>query len=185
MTQPFIGQIQLFGFNFAPRGWALCQGQTLPISQYAALFSILGTNFGGNGINNFMLPNMQGYVTVGAGQAPGLSPYVVGQTAGTTSVNVSINEMANHNHNFAAASSAGTTTTAAGNQLAYSQISSGGKGGTTQTAAIYSPNASAATTALAPLAIGMSGGNLPHNNMQPYLALNYCIALAGDFPSRN
>ncbi len=186
MTDPYLGQVQLFGFNFAPQGWAQCQGQILPISQYVALFSIIGTFYGGNGTSNFALPNLQGNSVVGAGQAPGLSPYVVGEIVGTPTVTIDSSTMARHNHGLVATSVVGTKNTASGNQLALAVVSGGGsKGSNGYTNQIYSPNASQATTGLAPQAIGMTGGSQPHNNMQPYLALNYCIALNGVFPPRN
>lgn len=186
MTQPYVGQMQLFGFNFAPSGWQQCNGQLLPISQYAALFSIIGTYYGGNGTSNFALPNMQGNVAVGVGQGIGLSQYVQGETGGGTSVTVTTSTMARHNHTLVATTTAtGTTATAAGNQLAVGSAGGGKQGGTAYAADIYSPNAASATTGLAPLAISLSGGNGAHNNMQPYLALNYCIAIVGVFPPRN
>lgn len=186
MTEPYLGQIELYGFNFAPRGWALCAGQLIPIQQYSALFSILGTNYGGNGTTNFGLPNLQGRGAVGAGQGPGLSQYDQGQTGGSTSVTLTISELASHNHAFNTTSVQGTTSTAAGNQLGLTQVGDSGKGGGKGwTAQIYSPNASQATTGLAPQSISFNGGGQPHNNMQPYLALNYCIAMSGVFPPRN
>jgi microcystin-dependent protein len=181
MTTPYVGQLQLFGFNFAPVGWALCQGQILPISQNPALFSILGTNFGGNGTTTFGLPNLQGIAAVGAGQGTGLSNYAVGQTAGATSATVTTSSMPAHNHNLMASSATGTMVNIAGNQLAVCQLG-GGKGQQTYAAQIYSPNPSKATTGLAAKALAVTGGGLPHNNVQPYLTLNYCIALQGDFP---
>ncbi|WP_315837402.1 phage tail protein [Bradyrhizobium prioriisuperbiae] len=187
MTEPYIGQIELYGFNFAPRGWALCAGQIIPIQQNTALFSILGTNYGGNGTSNFGLPNLQGRGAIGVGQGPGLSDYDSGQTGGTTAVSLTVNELPAHSHAFNTTSVQGSTTTAAGNQLGLSQYTVGGKGGggTTYNAQIYSPNATAATTGLAPQSISFNGGGQPHNNMQPYLALNYCIAMQGVFPPRN
>jgi microcystin-dependent protein len=185
MTEPYLGQIELYGFNFAPRGWAICAGQIIPIQQNTALFSILGTNYGGNGTTTFGLPNLQGRGAVGAGQGPGLSDYQQGQTGGATSVTLQINELPAHSHAFNTTSVAGSTTTAAGNQLGLSQVGGGKGGGSTITAAIYSPNASKATTGLAPQSISFNGGGQPHNNMQPYLVLNYCIAMAGVFPPRN
>jgi microcystin-dependent protein len=186
MTDQYVGQVQLFGFNFAPNGWALCQGQILPIQQYSALFALIGSAYGGNGASNFALPNLQGRSAVGVGQGPSLTNYVQGQTAGEVSVTLGISTMPSHNHSFFAASAAGTTTTAAGQQLGVSQIGKGtGKEVTTYTAAIYSPNPGNATTGLTPQAVGLAGNTQPHNNMQPYLALNYCIALIGEFPPRN
>jgi microcystin-dependent protein len=183
MTTPYIGQLQLFGFNFAPVGWAVCQGQLLPISQNPALFSILGTSFGGNGTTTFGLPNLQGLAAVGAGQGIGLSPYLVGETAGATSVTIDTSTMPMHNHNLMASSATGTTVNVAGNQLGVSQVG-GGKQGASYSSQIYSPNPSKATTGMAAKALAVTGGSLPHNNVQPYLTLNYCIALQGAFPPR-
>ena len=186
MTEPYVGQIQLYAFGFAPRGWAICAGQIIPIQQNTALFSILGTNYGGNGQTTFGLPNLQGRVGIGVGQGPGLSPYDQGQTGGSTSVTLTTAELPAHSHTFNTTSVQGTTSTSAGNQLGLSVVSTGGKtGGTTTTAQIYSPNAASATTGLAPQSITMAGGSQPHNNLQPYLTLNYCIAMAGAFPPRN
>jgi microcystin-dependent protein len=182
MTQPFVGQVQLFGFNFAPRGWQQCTGQVLPISQNPALYSLLGTYYGGNGSSTFGLPNLQGRGAVGAGQGTGLSPYVQGETVGSSTVTLTLTELPSHNHMFLASTSSGSVLTASGNQLGVCK-SAGKSGGTT--GRVYSPNPNSATTGLAPTAIGMSGGNLPHNNMQPYLTLNYCIAMVGVFPARN
>ena len=183
MTQPFLGQVQLFGFNFAPSGWALCQGQLLPIAQYTALFSILGINYGGDGRVTFGLPNLQGNVVVGVGLGPGLSLYETGQFGGSTSVTLLNNEMAAHSHGFMATSASGSTATASGGQLAVGQL--GSSKGSSTTAKVYSPNAGSATTGLAPQSIRPAGGSQPHNNMQPFLVLNYCIALVGNFPARN
>lgn len=185
MTEPYVGQIQLFAFGFAPRGWAICAGQIIPIQQNTALFSILGTNYGGNGQTTFGLPNLQGRVGIGVGQGTGLSPYVQGQIGGSTSVTLTTAELPAHSHTFNTTSVAGTVSTSAGNQFGVSVVGTGGKGGTTTTAALYSPNAASATTGLAPQSITMAGGSQPHNNMQPYLTLNYCIATAGAFPPRN
>lgn len=183
MTEPYLGQVQLFAFGFAPRGWAICQGQILPIRQYTALFSLLGVNYGGDGQTTFGLPNLQGTAVVGVGQGPGLSDYESGQSGGTETVTLLSNEMARHNHGFMAASAAGTTITSAANQLGISQL--GSSKGQSTTAKVYSSNPGSATTGLAPTSINPVGGGQPHNNMQPYLVLNYCIALEGVFPARN
>src|SRR5580692_11363211 len=125
MSDPFLGTIRLVGFNFAPVGWALCQGQILPISQNPALFSILGTNFAGNGQTTFGLPNLQGTAAVGAGQGTGLSNYAVGQTEGATSVTVTTSTVPMHNHSLMASSATGTTVNVAGNQLGVCQVGGG------------------------------------------------------------
>ena len=183
MTQPYLGQLQLYAFNFAPLQWQLCRGQLVSINQYPALFSILGTQYGGNGTSNFALPNLQGNVAIGSGPGGALTPYVNGETGGSSTVAVAVNQMPFHNHAFVASTAPGTTATATGNQLAVGHF--GSKGASTYSANIYSPNPAKATTGLAPTALGVAGGNIPHNNMQPYLALNYCIAIIGTFPARN
>ena len=166
MAEPFIGQIILFAGNFAPRGYALCAGQLLPIAQNTALFSILGTTYGGNGQTTFALPDLRGRVPLGQGQGPGLSSYSLGQSSGAETHTLNVTEMPQHAHLPQAADGDQTTNRAAGSVPA--------KGGVYST----SPNASGAPT-------GAAGGSQPHNNLQPHLALNYCIALEGIFPSRN
>jgi microcystin-dependent protein len=180
MAEPFLGQICIYGFNFAPTGWAQCQGQTLAISQYTALFSLLGTNFGGNGTSTFQLPNFQSNSGVSQGQGPGLSSYVVGETSGSANETLTYNQMPLHNHPFIASTTPGSTTVSANNQLA--KASTGGKKGTVTANYL---NTTTPNTPLNSLSLSIVGGNAPHMNMQPYLALNYCIALRGVFPSRN
>ena len=172
MSQPFVGEIRIFGFNFPPRGWALCQGQILPISQNTALFSLLGTNYGGNGTSNFGLPDLQGRVALGAGQGNGLSDYVVGEYTGSENVTVLSNEMPLHAH--AAQCFNGTGDSYAGTN-AVPAIDAGGNN-------LYS---AAAGSTMNAAELPSMGGNLPHNNMQPYIVMNYCIALQGIFPARN
>jgi microcystin-dependent protein len=179
MSDPFLAQITMFGFNFAPRGWALCQGQLLPISQNTALFSLLGTTYGGDGKTTFALPNLQDQTVVGAGQGPFLSDYVLGQQVGVSSLALLPSEMPIHNHFANATTDRGNTTASTGNVLAT------GGAGTPQkptTAKHYSANPP--NTQLHPSALGVSGGSSPHNNMQPYLTLNFCIAMQGIFPPR-
>jgi len=180
MTEPYLGQVLPFAFDFAPRDWATCQGQIVPIQQNTALFSLLGANYGGNGQSNFGLPNMVGNVAIGAGQGAGLSSYAVGETGGAPNITLTVNELPAHTHAFYATTSAAQTVTAAGNQLA-----SGGVGKVaTDKALIYSPNANKATTGLSQQAITPLGKSIAHNNMQPYLGLNFCICLRGNFPPR-
>jgi microcystin-dependent protein len=180
MTQPFLGQISVFGFNFAPVGWAQCQGQILAISQYTALFSLLGTYYGGNGQSNFGLPNFQGNTGVCIGQGSGLSLYDLGETTGATTETLIYNQMPAHNHTFVASTTAGTTTTSKSNQLA--KAATGGKKGSVTANYLNTTNP---TTSLNPNSLSFTGGSQPHQNMQPYLAVNYCIALRGVFPARN
>jgi microcystin-dependent protein len=174
MANPFVAEVRAFPFNFAPKGWAFCDGQILPISQNTALFSLLGTYYGGDGKSNFGLPNLQGRLANCQGQLAGGALYDLGQAAGSPNVTLILSEMTSHNHSL--------------NALEIPQASSqspanatlGSKPGVTN---IYS----AATSPIAqfsPAAIGFTGGNQPHNNMMPYLTLNFCIALQGVYPSR-
>jgi microcystin-dependent protein len=180
MSEPFLGQITLFPYNFAPNGWQDCDGQLLPISQFSALFSLLGTNYGGNGTSNFALPNLQGSVTVGQGQLAGGSDYVIGEAAGSENVTVIQSDMAAHNHTLGATTSHGTTSSPAGAVLAT------GVHGTLTTGQdkLLMYSAPPTTTTLAPTSLAPAGGSQPHNNVQPSLGLRYCIAMVGVFPSR-
>jgi microcystin-dependent protein len=174
MANPFVGEVRVFPFNFPPKGWAFCNGQLLPLSQNTALFSLLGTYYGGNGVSTFGLPNLQGNLANCQGQLAGGSLYDLGQVGGTPNVTLLTSEMTSHNHSL--------------NALEIPQASSpshsgatlGSKPGVTN---IYS----AATSPIAqfsPAAVVIVGGNQPHNNLMPYLTLNFCIALQGVFPSR-
>lgn len=172
MSEFFLGTIRLVAFDFAPVGWALCQGQALPIAQNPALFSLLGTYFGGDGVNNFDLPDLRGRVALGQGQGPGLSSYVQGQTAGVETVALSATQAPAHSHALMAA--ADVTAANPGPGLAL---------GTP--AAAVKLFGSGSPTALAPSSIGAFGSGVAHENRQPYLAVSYIIALTGIFPSRN
>ncbi|MFO0747720.1 MAG: tail fiber protein [Myxococcota bacterium] len=169
MAEPFIGQIIATGFNFAPRGYANCDGQLLSIQQNTALFSLLGTTYGGNGVTTFGLPDLRGRVPIHQGQGPGLSPRVIGEVGGEENHVLSLGELPTHTHVVNASSGGATSTSPTGNVLA---------GG-----AAYSENG--ADTTLAPQSISTTGSNQGHNNLQPFLVVNYCIALNGIFPSRN
>lgn len=173
MSTPYIGEIRVFGFSFAPMGWAQCNGQLLPISQNTALFSILGTTYGGDGRTNFGLPNLQGDLVMGAGNGPGLTPRVPGQTGGETAVTLTTNTMAAHNHAAVCNSGNGNQTSPAGNFWAQEV------GGTNA----YG-NSGTAKMAAGALSSSGAAGPQPHSNIQPYLALNFCIALTGVFPTR-
>jgi microcystin-dependent protein len=175
MADQFIGEIRMVGFNFAPLGWALCNGQTLPIAQNAALFSLLGTNFGGNGSTGFALPNLQGMAPMHQGQGVNLSQRSMGETAGEASVTLLLNQLPIHNHSpkDAPAGNSGPP----GPTLAFA---AGGRG----KPAAYAPYLASAAVPMAVPAVGLSGGNQPHNNMPPYLTVNFIIALTGIFPSR-
>lgn len=171
MSQPYIAEMRIFSFGFAPKGWALCNGQILSINQNQALFSILGTTFGGNGVTTFALPNLQGNVPVYVGQG-----IVLGQAAGSTNVTVTLPQLPQHMHMMAASSAAAGSATPDMNVFATVPAAVGN---------VYSQNPVNYDAPLNPLAIGLAGNSQPHNNMQPYLVLNICIALVGIFPSRN
>ena len=171
MPQPFVGEIRIFAGNFPPTGWAFCNGQLLPIASNTALFSLLGTAFGGNGVNTFALPNLQGRVPLGSGQGPGLTDRARGNVLGEESHALIGPEMPAHTHSLGASAANGTSDAVAGNVMARSP------------AAIPQYHVTADAT-LHSATVGTSGGGQPHNNMQPYLTLNFCIALQGIFPQR-
>jgi microcystin-dependent protein len=179
MSYPFVAEITMFGFRFAPTGWAQCNGQLLPISQNTALFSLIGTYYGGDAKVTFALPNLEGMAVVSQGQGNGLSPYSIGETTGTPYVTVLQSEMPAHSHSFNATTNPGTTVVSSGNQLA--QAHNGSK--TVANICNYL-STNTPQTQLSPLALSLTGGSQPHNNMQPYLTLNFCIALQGVFPPR-
>lgn len=198
--EPFIGQIIMFGGNFAPRSWAFCNGQLLSIAQNTALFSILGTTYGGDGRTTFALPDMRGRVSIhsGGSTGPGLSPYQLGQRGGTQTVNLSVLQMPSHNHlaamsgsetiTFAlgANSGDGTEATPEGNYMA--NVPAIGKNLVTPystTANTTMASQTVAATVSGGVTVGLTGGSQAHTNIQPYLAINYIIALQGTFPSRN
>jgi microcystin-dependent protein len=179
MTDQFLAEIRVFPFNFAPIGWAQCNGQILSIAQNAALFSLLGTNYGGNGTSTFGLPNLQGCVPLDQGQGPGLSPYSVGQSGGSPSVTLLTTEMASHSHSLNADREVASSANPSG------AIYMRGHYTSTTSGAILAYTAQAPTTPMNTSAIGFVGGNQPHNNLMPYLTLNFCIALQGIFPPRS
>ena len=174
---PFVGEIRIFAGNFPPRGWAFCEGQLLPISQNTALFSLLGTYYGGDGKTTFALPNLQGTAPISAGQGPGLTDRVVGETGGETTVTLITSELPAHTHTVNASSNA-----SAGSDPTNSVWAVGGqtRGGVPLYSANGSPPATMNVGAVTPV-----GNSLPHNNMPPYLALNFIIALQGIFPPRS
>jgi microcystin-dependent protein len=172
MSEAFLGTIRLVGFNFAPVGWALCQGQAMPISQNTALFSLIGTTFGGDGMQTFNLPDLRGRVAVGQGQGPGLSPYAQGQTGGQEEVLLNIQQVPAHSH----------TLMAAGNMTTPNPGPTVALGTPAATVKMYGADAPAP---LAASSIGNFGGGAPHENRQPFLTLNFIIALQGIFPSQN
>jgi len=175
----YLAQIIMFAGNFAPRGWAFCQGQILSIAQNTALFSLLGTTFGGNGQTTFALPDLRGRVPVGTGQGPGLASVTLGEVAGEPTHTLISTEMPAHNH-LVGVNATGQANSANpnGNVLGIGKVPS-----SSETLNMYS--SSGASTNLAPAAITIAGGSQPHNNMQPYLGMNYVICLEGIFPSRN
>jgi len=182
MSDPFVAEIRIFPFNFAPKGWAFCDGQILPLSQNTALFSLLGTTYGGDGKSNFALPNLQGRTAFFYQQGPGLSLYDIGQTGGEDYVTLLDSEMPSHNHTLQANAVAGTTATANGNALAEGQWDNGiGQSGGLQ----YYSGTTAPNASMGAFGTSFSGGGQPHNNLQPYLTLNFCIALQGVYPPRS
>jgi microcystin-dependent protein len=168
MAEPFLAEIRLFAFNFPPRGWAFCNGQFLPINQNQALFSLLGTTYGGNGQTNFALPNLQARVPIHFGSSLGGS-YLLGQVGGETAHTLTIPEMAQHAHAVNANSGAPTVGTAAGGYWA----------------ANAGAFASSSNSAMSAAAIATAGGGQPHPNESPYLVINMCIALTGIYPSQS
>ncbi len=172
MSNPFVAEIRIFGFNFNPRGWAFCQGQILPISQNAALFSLVGTQYGGNGTSNFALPDFRSRVPVSQGNAPGLTPYVVGETGGMENVSLTINALPAHNH------PAGCQTAIGNSYTGHNAVPAPDAGGNN----VYSSPPNSLMNAQE---LTYTGDSIPHNNIQPYLGVNYCIALQGVFPSRS
>jgi len=183
MSDPYVGEVRPFGFNFAPVNWALCAGQLMAISQNTALFSILGTTYGGNGTSTFGLPDLRSRVAVGMGNGAGLSPYVLGEENGEENVTLLPTQMAAHTHAPYSRVQAGTANMhnkpVAGDYLSRFNTSASAIGNTWN-----NPPLQNATT-LHPTFIGYAGGNQPHNNIQPVLAINYCICLFGVFPARN
>ena len=173
---PFVAEIRIFPFNFAPKGWAFCDGQILPISQNTALFSLLGTTYGGDGKSTFALPDMQGNAAMHPGQGPGLSLHDLGETSGSETVTLLQSEIPAHAH------AVGRCLNDAGNTISPANAvwaqSAAGRGA----AALYKDGAPTGPVQLQSLTV--TGGSLPHQNMQPYLTLNFCIALQGVFPAR-
>lgn len=174
MAEPFLGEIRMTGFNFAPQGWALCNGQILAISQNTALFSLLGTFYGGDGKANFALPNLQSRVAIHQGQGNGLSPYDIGQIGGVESVALQYNQMPIHNHSVGVVNAGGNVASPSGNYPAIEST------GTSLNYSNSTPNAS-----LNAATIGNAGGTTPVPVIQPYVCLNFIIALVGIFPSRS
>jgi microcystin-dependent protein len=171
MTDQFVAEIRIFPFNFPPTGWAFCNGQLLPISQNTALFSLLGTVYGGDGKSTFALPDLQGSVPLQPGQGQGLSLYDLGQIGGVESLTLLQSEIPVHTHQMSVSS-----------QLALENHPQGQQFASGDGVNMYSPAANLG--AMSPQALALAGGGLPHNNLMPYLTLNFCIALQGVFPPR-
>lgn len=177
MTEPYIGEIQMFGFNFNPKDWALCNGALLPISQNTTLFALLGTTYGGNGQTTFQLPNFSGRGGCEQGQGPGLTAQELGQAFGTNTVTLGSTQIPSHNHNINAFAQSDSTKKS-GSPSNNSALSS--LGSNTAKPFITTPiNTTFAPNMLTP----SQGGGFPHENQQPYLAVNFCIALQGVFPA--
>lgn len=176
MADPFIAEIRIFPFTFAPKGWAFCDGQLMPLSQNTALFSLVGTVYGGNGKSNFALPNLQGRAPMQPGQGPGLSQRDLGEEGGTETVTLLASEMPSHRHDVMAAG---------GRNVANNFLPS--------STTVLAPSANAQAyfagtptpASMAPQSLSATGGSNPHNNMQPYLTVNFCIALQGVYPPRS
>jgi microcystin-dependent protein len=173
MSEPFIAEIQIFAGNFAPRGWAFCNGQLLPIAQNTALFSLIGTTYGGDGRTTTALPNLQGRAPMHPGRGPGLADRRLGQRGGTETVTLSEGQMPSHKHQMQAVSDNGDSRSPADNALASS---------VPPNVQLYSDGTDAQMNAAV---LNPIGGDEPHNNMQPFLALNFIIALVGIYPSRS
>lgn len=171
MSDPFIGQIQIWAGNFAPRGWAFCNGQLLPIAQNTALFSIIGTIYGGDGRTTLGLPNLQDRVPMHKGNGPGLTPRSIGQRSGTTTEPLSVAQVGSHRHNLGGSGDDNNASTPIGNVPGFADDDP-----------LYR---TAADTAMLPTALAETGGATPHNNLQPVLGLSFVIAITGTFPTRN
>lgn len=178
MSDPFVAEIRVFAFNFAPTGWAQCNGQLLPISQNTALFSLLGTTYGGDGKSTFALPDMQGNAAMCPGQGQGLSIRDLGEMSGTPTVTLLESEIPFHTHNMMAFTQ--TPGDLFGPTAAGDAILARSNNGAVYNTTVTNPS----PVLMAPQALAPTGGSLPHNNMQPYLVMNFCIAMQGVFPPR-
>lgn len=175
MSDPFVGEVRAFGFNFAPTGWAMCNGQLLPLSQNTALFSLLGTVYGGDGKSTFALPDLNGRAAMQPGQGQGLSLRDLGEMSGVETVTLLQSEIPVHNHLLQASTEFADLQAPGGERVL----------ARSQNAVAYQTNAMTNLEPMAPQQLAPSGGGLPHNNLQPYLVVNFCIALQGIFPQRS
>ncbi len=175
MSQPYVGEVRLFPYNFAPNGWFDCDGRLLPISEYQVLYSLIGTTYGGDGVTTFALPNLCGRVPIHQGTGLGLSPYVIGQLAGSESITLTPNQMPSHTHAYYAVDSLGSTNAPA------ATLEIGSVSGDT----LYTNSSSGLGSAtMAATAVSTAGSNQPHDNTMPTLVARFCIAWAGVFPSQ-
>jgi microcystin-dependent protein len=175
MADPFVAEIRIFPFNFAPKGWAWCDGQLLPISQNTALFSLLGTTYGGDGKSTFALPNLEGSAPMHPGQGPGLSLHDLGETGGSETVTLLLSEIPSHPHTLMCQSQDPADQPAPSPLRTFAP---------SQNSTAYGPSNGSPVVQMAPLALTLAGGDQPHNNMQPYLTFYFNIALQGVFPPR-
>lgn len=177
MADPFVAEIRILPYTFAPRGWATCDGQLMPISQNTALFSLLGTYYGGDGKTTFALPNLQGSAAMGAGQGPGLSQHDLGETGGSATVTLTVGELPSHSHTMQAFdnSLAKANTSTPGNTVVFARANNANP---------YQPTTNQQLVSMSPQAVAITGQSMPHNNMQPYLVTRFCIALQGVYPPR-
>jgi microcystin-dependent protein len=171
MSNPYVGEIRMFAGNFAPAGWALCDGRPMPISEHEVLFQLIGTTYGGDGQETFDLPNLQSRLPVHMGQGPGLQSYQLGEQAGVESVTLNTNQIPSHNHAFVASTAGGTANTPSGNVVASPAVTK-----------LY--RLTAPSDALPANLVQPTGGSQPHDNLMPYIAITYIISLFGLFPSQ-
>jgi microcystin-dependent protein len=179
MSEPYVGEIRMAGFNFAPVGWALCNGQLLAIAQNEVLFTLIGTTYGGDGQVTFGLPNLQGRIPINQGQGPGLSPYAIGQSGGSETAALTAAQLPQHGHALQAKADAASSANPTGDYLARASIPSLPSGGVP----VYTPASAAA--AMNAGAIAPSGASQPHENMMPFQCVNFIISLFGIFPTQN
>jgi microcystin-dependent protein len=180
MSEPYIGEIRCFGFSFAPRGWAWCNGQSMAVASNEALFTIIGTTYGGDGVTNFALPNLQGRIPMHWGSGGAAGNTVLGQLQGQSTQTLSVTQIPAHRHVVEAA-----TTSVAGERTAIATDQAYLSGSRPPNRAYQNPSQPPLTAQFSPKAISPNGGSQPHDNMQPYLVMNFCIALEGIYPSRN
>jgi len=173
MAEPYVGEIRMFGGNFAPNGWLFCAGQLVPIAEFDVLFALIGTTYGGDGQSTFALPDLRGRLPIHMGQSPGTSNYIIGQRDGVETVTLTSNQMPAHTHAFIATTAASSNTGPGGNVVADSTVAG---------AKIYA--AGPGSAALAASAVTSSGGSQPHDNRMPFLAVSFIISLFGIFPSQ-